>query len=372
MTPRIFVIGGTGAQGLPIVEELAKGDKYKIRILTRDRNSRRAKDLAALGPNIEFLEGSFANESTLRTGYSNCDIAFVNIDGFNTGEKTEIYWGIRSYELALECGVQFFIWGNLDYVYKKSGYLPQFRTGHYDGKGRVGEWILQQNKTNSNRMKAALFTTGPYIDMAIASTTVMTPLMETDDHGNNVITWRVPLGDGAVPHVALSDCGMYVKWLVENQDRANGMDLETAICHVGYKELASAFTKVTGHKARYIDVSLEEFWKTGPIARSADVAAGYNADLQDPASMTLRQNFTGFWIMWKNSGGNHGVIQRDYKLLDEIFPGRIKSAEEWFRMEDERGRKSGEGGLLERVLKVTSGKGHKILKLNEDKRRGKL
>jgi hypothetical protein len=38
------------------------------------------------------------------------------------------------------------------------------------GKGRVGEWILQQNAPN---MKKALFTTGPYIDMTISSRTVV-------------------------------------------------------------------------------------------------------------------------------------------------------------------------------------------------------
>lgn len=126
----VFIIGGTGAQGIPVIEELAKfPDRYKIRVLTRDPQSRRARELAALGSNITFLEGSFTNESLLRTGFTGSEIAFVNIDGFNTGEKTEIFWGIRSYELALECGVKFFIWGNLDYAYRKAGYRPEFRSG---------------------------------------------------------------------------------------------------------------------------------------------------------------------------------------------------------------------------------------------------
>jgi hypothetical protein len=29
--------------------------------------------------------------------------------GFNTGEKTEIFWGIRSYELAIEEGTSHFL-----------------------------------------------------------------------------------------------------------------------------------------------------------------------------------------------------------------------------------------------------------------------
>jgi len=62
----------------------------------------------------------------------------VNIDGFNTGEKTEMFWAIRAYELALEMGIKFFVYGNLDFGYKKGGYNPIYRAGHYDGKGRIG------------------------------------------------------------------------------------------------------------------------------------------------------------------------------------------------------------------------------------------
>jgi len=175
---KIFIIGGTGAQGMPIVEALVADKKYSVRILTRDINSARAKALVALG-NVELLEGSLANEATLKAGYAGCDGAYINIDGFNTGEKNEIYWGIRTYELALQAGIKFFVWGNLDYVSKKAGFDPKVRAGHYDGKGRVGEWILFQNKTFQSKMRAALFTTGPYIEMAISKATISKPSSST-------------------------------------------------------------------------------------------------------------------------------------------------------------------------------------------------
>ena len=130
---KVFVVGATGAQGIPIVRELVKDKAYFVRALTRDAQSQRAKDLIALG-NVELVEGTFASEDDLRNGFRGCDRAFVNIDGFNCGEKTETIWAIRSYEIALEEGVKFFVYGNLDFVYKKAGYNPIFRTGHYDGK----------------------------------------------------------------------------------------------------------------------------------------------------------------------------------------------------------------------------------------------
>ncbi|KAH8804902.1 hypothetical protein F5884DRAFT_430464 [Xylogone sp. PMI_703] len=362
-TSKIFVIGGTGAQGIPVVRGLVKDKKYSCRVLTRAVSNPRARLLESLG-NVELIEGTFADEDILRAGLRGCDGAFVNIDGFNTGEKAEMYWTIRIYELAIEEGIKFFVYGNLDYTYKKSGFNPKARVGHYDGKGRIAEWIQQQTKDNKDRMGAAIFTTGPYIEMTISPRTVMTPTIE-----DGVVTWRMPLGDGAVPHVALDDCEYYVRWLFDNPHRSNGMDLEVAIDHIHYADLAAAFEKVTGHPARYIDTPIDEYWKSGPMAPVADKPAGYNADIADKATMSVKDNFSGFWYSWKHSGQNRGIIKRDYALLDEIFPGRIRSAEEFLRQQDERGRKEGLGGLYERLEK---GDIKPILKIGEDQRRGKL
>jgi hypothetical protein len=360
-TSNIFVIGGTGAQGIPIVSALVADKKYTVRVLSRDSTSPRAKALFELG-NVSFLEGSFADEAILREGFRGCDGAFVNIDGFNTGEKTETYWAIRSYEIAIEEGIQFFVYGNLDYVLKKSGYDSRFRTGHYDGKGRVGEWILFQNQVNRDRMGAAVFTSGPYIEMVISPGTPMTPTVE-----DGVVTWRVPLGEGAVPHVALEDCGYYVRWLFDHPERANGMDLEVAIEHVTYANLAAAFEKVTGHPAQYIDTNLDTYWRKGPLSGRADVPAGYNADPNDKSTMSVRDNFTGFWNVWK-----HGIVERDYAFLDEIHHNRINTAEEWFRREDQLGRELGKGSLWERVQPENWRLDSPILKGTADRRQGKL
>ena len=128
-TSKIFVVGGTGAQGLPVIGALVADKKYSVRALSRDATSRRAKALLALG-NVEIVEGTFADEATLREGFRGCDGAYINIDGFNTGEKTEMFWAIRSYEIAIEEGVKFFVYGNLDYALKKAGYDSKFRAGH--------------------------------------------------------------------------------------------------------------------------------------------------------------------------------------------------------------------------------------------------
>src|SRR5260370_41332962 len=112
-TSNIFVIGGTGAQGIPIVSALVADKKYAVRVRSRDSTSPRAKALFELG-NDSFLEGSFADEAILREGFRGYDGSFVNIDGFNTGEETETYWAIRRYEIAIDKVIQFSAAVNLD------------------------------------------------------------------------------------------------------------------------------------------------------------------------------------------------------------------------------------------------------------------
>lgn len=244
--------------------------------------------------------------------------------------------------------------GNIDYGYKKSGFRPEFHCGHYDAKGRLADFILAQNKDPivRSRMRSAIFTTGPYIDMTLNKGT---PFLPSIDDG--VAVWRVPLQNGAIPFTVLEDCGVYVKYLFDHsQDEADGLDLQVAVEHVTFEAYARAFTKVTGKPARWIDVDLNEHidWVWGS---KADSPAGYNADPNDPATMSLRRNFSGFFTLWRHSGGNKGVVTRDYKLLDKIHPGRIRSAEEWLRKENEK------GNLWDRIQPENLGH---VLKITED------
>ncbi len=83
--------------------------------------------------------------------------------------------------------------------------------------------------------------------------------------------------------------------------------------------------------------------------------------------MSFRDNFTGFWNLWK-----HSVIQRDYALLDEIHPHRIRTVEQSLRREDERGRQQGKGSLWQRVQPENLFNSTPLLKLSEDGRKGAL
>ena len=44
---------------------------------------------------------------------------------------------MRIYEIAVQSGIEHYVWGALDYATKKGGFNEKFRCGHFDGKGKV-------------------------------------------------------------------------------------------------------------------------------------------------------------------------------------------------------------------------------------------
>jgi hypothetical protein len=108
--------------------------------------------------------------------------AYVNTDGFTVGEKEETYLALRIFELAKQTGtVKHYVWSSLDYMHKASmqnfrcgceltgrpqagGFQPQYRCGHYDGKGRITDFLKAQT-SDPNGMIWTSYTNGPYMEM---------------------------------------------------------------------------------------------------------------------------------------------------------------------------------------------------------------
>jgi hypothetical protein len=74
---------------------------------------------------------------------------------------------MRIFELARQTPtLKHYVWSNLDYLLKKGGYQDVYRCGHYDGKGRVAEWLkAQHSDPNEDGFLWTSVTTGPYMDM---------------------------------------------------------------------------------------------------------------------------------------------------------------------------------------------------------------
>lgn len=288
--------------------------------MTRDPTSASSQYLATL-PKVSLYTGQTDNEDDLKGAFSGIDLAHVNLNSFALGIKEELYWGIRIYEIAVQSGVKHFIWSSLDRFMADTKYDDETRVIHYYGKAYVEQWLsaIPQRKDST---RWTIMTTGPYIEM-------LSQLLQPRQEDDGTYVFEVPLGDGLVPFIHLDDLGHYVNWIFSNPDESAGMNLKIAIEHASYEYLVSTFTKVTGKPAKYRNVSFDEWFTTGPLSPVADVKLGKGRD--DSTLLTNRENFTAWWKLYQLAGKDREVLKRDYELLDRIFPGRVRTVEEWMR-----------------------------------------
>ncbi|KAF2851227.1 NAD(P)-binding protein [Plenodomus tracheiphilus IPT5] len=313
----IFVVGGTGAQGLPIVKTLSASGRYAVRVFTRNKNSERAKQIAQL-PNVELLEGQQTSQADLHRGFKGAWGAWVNTDGFTIGEKNELFYGIRAYEIARHEGVQHYIYAGTDYALKDTNWDEEYHWGHNDAKGRVNEFIQAQGQKGG--MTSSSVITGPYMEMLYDGMYVP----EKRDDGT--LVWANPAEDGKIPLIAVEDGGPYALWMFDNVKEAAGLFLKVATDEVSFADIARTFTEVTGKKAVHVRTSFADYfakmepWPNAP----ANFSAGPNGH-RDESTMTYVENFTAWWKYW----GQGRTQKRDFALLDKIHPNRIKSLREW-------------------------------------------
>ncbi|EKG15468.1 NmrA-like protein [Macrophomina phaseolina MS6] len=323
----VVVIGGTGAQGIPVVHALANSGRYSVRVLTRNAQSSRAQDLLKL-PNVALIQGKQDSQSDLHAAFKGVYGAWVNTDGFTLGEKAELFYGIRAYEIARAEGVQHYVYANIEYALKNAGWDDAYHAGHHDAKGRVGEFILAQGQDGD--MKASLLSTGPYLDMLFDGMYVP----EEKEDGSFV--WANPA----------KDVGHYSLWLFDNLPQAAGLNLMVATEEISFADVAKTFTEVTGKRGEHQYVPLEQYLPVAePYPGAYSNWATDPGKARDESFQTWRENFSVWWRYW----GEGRAVKRDFDMLTSIHPHRIKSVAEWMKVVGYDGkRKSVLKGLEDR------------------------
>lgn len=170
-------------------------------------------------------------------------------------------------------------------------------------------------------MNWSVIESGPYPEAHLA-----TWFPTKGDDG--VYVFRMPIADGAMPMVGLVDFSWYARHMFENPKEFEGDLLSVGIAHVSGKDIAAAFTKVTGEPARFDPLPLSAVAATWPDTK---IGLAGSPGYDDPTLKTMAGMFTPWFTIWQESANNTGLWTRDYPRLDKIYPGRIKTIEEWMR-----------------------------------------
>jgi len=142
----ITVIGATGFQGGSVVCALLKDNQWKIRAVTRDARSEKAKELKDKG--VEVVECDITEKSCGHHIFKDSYGAFLVTDHYDKSMKgKEMEVGMRLVEAARKAGVQHLIWSSLPNVQRLS--KGKYNVPTFTNKGLVEEQIrvLQNSPT---------------------------------------------------------------------------------------------------------------------------------------------------------------------------------------------------------------------------------
>lgn len=140
--------------------------------------------------------------------------------------------------------------------------------------------------------------------------------------------------------IALPDLALYTLWVFENPEQARGLVLDTATEHVNFNSMVKSFTEVTGKKAIYNSLELEEMLPlmVRSFKNGADTVLGEETARGDPTLVKAVDNFRAFQEVHRLAvPPSQGLWPVDYAKLDKILPNRIRSVKEWFERESYTG-----------------------------------
>jgi uncharacterized protein YbjT (DUF2867 family) len=150
---------------------------------------------------------------------------------------------------------------------------------------------------------------------------------------NHTYNFYIPMGSGAMPMIDLGDLARYVHWAYQTPEQSNGLRLGISSANVSGEDMAKSFTAVTGKPAKYIDIPIDMWLEKAfaTLPNGANTKVGYRTAHDTALVQTYAENFTHWFNLYKAAAKDPGLLGKDYALLDNILPDRVRSIEEWMR-----------------------------------------
>ena len=253
----LAVFGATGTQGGAVTKHVLNdpelSQKYQIRAITRDVNSKNAKQLKG----VEVVQGDVADRTSLETALTGVHTVFVMTapDFSPDGSDIEYNNAKTIADVAVEKDVQYIIFSTLPSPSKISGgkytkVLP------FDAKAKAEQYI------RGLPVKSAFYAAGYFMENFVTQP-FLNPRQASD--GTWVLT-RPTSPKTRQPFIdAVADLGKYVGAILAEPDKYEGKTLCAAAAFYDYEEQAAILSKATGKTVVYKQISLEDFKKSLPL-----------------------------------------------------------------------------------------------------------
>ena len=256
----ITVFGATGAQGGGLVRAILadKNSEFSVRAVTRDLNSDKAKELAALG--AELVQADLAHPENVRKAMKGAYGAYcVTFFWAHFSPEQEAAEARCMAEAAKAEGVKHVIWSTLEdtrkmvplYDNRMPTLMGKYKVPHFDSKGESDQ----------------IFT-----DLGIPTTFLLTTFywenliyfgMGPKKGPDGVLAITFPMGDAALSGICAEDIGKCAYGIFKKGESMIGKTIGIAGEHITCADMAKELTKALGQEVRYNKVEPAVFRSFG-------------------------------------------------------------------------------------------------------------
>lgn len=244
----IAVAGATGAQGGGLVRAIMSDPNggFTARALTRDPNSEKARQLAALG--AEVVAANLDDPQSVQRAFDGAYGAYcVTFFWDHFSPEREAAQAASMAKAAQQAGLQHVIWSTLEdtrrWVPLSDDRMPtlmgKYKVPHFDAKGESDHLFLDLS------LPVTFLLTSFYWDNLIHFG--MGPKRGED----GTLSFTLPMGDAKLPGIAAEDIGKCAYGVFRKGGETVGRTLGIAGGHPTGVEMASSLSRVLGETVRY-------------------------------------------------------------------------------------------------------------------------
>lgn len=278
-TKIIAVVGATGSQGGGLARAILNDPNggFKVRAITRNATSDKAKELEKLG--AEVVEANLEDKESLIKAFKGAYGAYcVTFFWEHFSPEKEKANAKNMAEAAKEAGIQHVIWSTLEdtrqWVPLDDKRMPtlmeKYKVPHFDAKGESDQYFVDSG------IPYTLLLTSFYWDNFINFG--MAP--RKDQNGELAITF--PMGNKKLPGIASEDIGKCAYAIFKAGDTYQNQTLGIAGEHLSGQEMADTFSRVYDRKVKYNSISPEVYRSFDfPGADDLGNMFQFNADFED-------------------------------------------------------------------------------------------
>lgn len=262
MSKTLAIFGATGQQGGSVVNYVLSdpelSQRYKIRAITRDIDSEKAKQLKQ---KVEVVQGDVSDRASVEAALTGAHTVFAMTTPSLDPNGLEIeYNNCKTIaDVSVEKGLEYIIFSTLPAVEKISG-GKYTKVTPFDAKAKAEEYI------RGLPIKSAFYCPGTFMEN-FESQFFLAPRKASDG------TWvmsrnaspktRYPLID------AVGDTGKFIGAILAEPDKYEGEVFHAATATYSLEDIVATISKTTGKTVVYKQISTEEFTKNlsmiGPV-----------------------------------------------------------------------------------------------------------